>query len=289
MTSFLQQYQRQAKIFIDLPSTGIFYDASIIEGGKSNGLPVFGMNTMDELLIKTPDALFSGEATAQIIKSCVPNILDPWKLVSYDVDYILIAIRMATYGDTMPVTTSCPKCNESTEHDLNLPGLLEVLSSNEIKKSFNITDLRFELRPLNYAEQTSLSKENFSLQKRLAHIEKTIPEEDADRKDKLRQEVFNDLTQLTASVAINHVHNISNGTDVEFDFHTIKQFVINNDAEIFNMIQDTVKEMNDTWSLPDFSAKCSNENCEHEFKSKISVDYSSFFGKKSLTTRNLTL
>ena len=81
MSSFLQNYQRQPKIFIDLPSKGVFYDDTVLENGQHMQIPVFGMNAMDEIMFKTPDALFSGDATVQVIKSCIPTILDPWKLV----------------------------------------------------------------------------------------------------------------------------------------------------------------------------------------------------------------
>ena len=59
MSSFLEKHKRQPKIFIDLPSNGQFYDESVIQDQQYTQLPVFGMNTMDEIMLKTPDALFS--------------------------------------------------------------------------------------------------------------------------------------------------------------------------------------------------------------------------------------
>jgi len=65
MSSFLEKYKRQPKIYIDLPSKGVFYSDDVLDNGQFVSLPVFGMSAMDEIIFKTPDALFSGEATAQ--------------------------------------------------------------------------------------------------------------------------------------------------------------------------------------------------------------------------------
>ena len=97
------------------------------------------------------------------------------------------------------------------------------------------------------------------------------------------------MTQLAAEIGLTHVHNISNGNDVEFNFLEIKHFLVTNDSMFFNAVQDRVKEMNDSWSLPEITVTCINEECGKDFKTKINVDYSSFFGNKSLSSRNLTL
>ena len=126
MSSFLNKHKRQPRLFIDLPTEGKFYDSSVLE--KSESLPVFGMTAMDEMLLRTPDALFSGEATAQVIKSCIPDILDPWQLVGYDIDYVLLSIRIATYGETIPITTKCPQCDSENEGEINLQNLLRFVT-----------------------------------------------------------------------------------------------------------------------------------------------------------------
>ena len=59
------------------------------------------MTAKDEMAFKTPDAMINGQSTVDVIKSCVPNLLDPWKMVNYDTDAVLLAIRIATYGETM--------------------------------------------------------------------------------------------------------------------------------------------------------------------------------------------
>ena len=135
MASFLTERKRQPKIYIDLPSRGIFYDENIIQDSQFTEIPVFGMNTMDEIMIKTPDALFSGQATANVIKSCIPIIKNPWDLVGFDIDFILIAIRISTYGEKMEISSTCPHCGNKLDSDLNLSQMMAGISDKEITLS----------------------------------------------------------------------------------------------------------------------------------------------------------
>ena len=99
----LASFFRQPKIYVSLPSKGEFYPEGSLVKTHNNEYPVFAMTARDELLFKTPDALMNGVATREVITSCIPNILDPLKIPSLDVDAILSAIRIATYGEEMEV------------------------------------------------------------------------------------------------------------------------------------------------------------------------------------------
>ena len=95
----LQKYFRQPKLYISLPSKGAFYPIGALEMPENKEVPVYAMTAKDELVFKTPDALLNGQATVEVIKSCIPAIKDPWNIPSIDLDTILVAIRMATYGE----------------------------------------------------------------------------------------------------------------------------------------------------------------------------------------------
>ena len=93
MNNPLRQYFRRPALYITLPSKGKFYPEGAIEITTNNELPVFPMTAIDEITSKTPDALFNGTAMADLIKSCVPNIKDPWSIPLVDLETILIGIR----------------------------------------------------------------------------------------------------------------------------------------------------------------------------------------------------
>jgi len=69
----LINYFRQAKIYLTLPSGGKYYKEGSLELTESGELPVMPMTAKDELALKTPDALLSGQATVDLIQSCIPR------------------------------------------------------------------------------------------------------------------------------------------------------------------------------------------------------------------------
>ena len=107
----LQNYFRQPKVFLKLPSMGIYNKPEAIQGNVEN-IPVYGMTGMDEIILKTPDALISGESTVKVIQSCCPTIVDAWDVSNLDIDALLVAVRIATYGNTMNVSYTCKKCEK---------------------------------------------------------------------------------------------------------------------------------------------------------------------------------
>jgi hypothetical protein len=88
-----------------LPSLGLFYkdgelDDSVVDGE----VHVFPMTTMDEIIFKTPDRLFTGEAVVDVFSRCVPQVSKPKQLLAKDVDFLMACLRLVTYGQLMEVT-----------------------------------------------------------------------------------------------------------------------------------------------------------------------------------------
>ena len=75
----LQQYYRQPKVFIPLPSGGIYNKLGTLSGDVSH-MPIYSMTGMDEIIVKTPDALLSGKSTVSIIESCCPTVKNGWEV-----------------------------------------------------------------------------------------------------------------------------------------------------------------------------------------------------------------
>jgi hypothetical protein len=71
------------------------------------------MTARDELLIKTPDALLNGQGVAEVLQNCVPNILNAWECPQVDLDTLLIAIRLATYGEMMTISVKHPSLKDN--------------------------------------------------------------------------------------------------------------------------------------------------------------------------------
>lgn len=286
MSSFLQNYQRQAKIFIDLPSKGVFYNDTVLEDNKHDQIPVFGMNAVDEIMFKTPDALFSGEATVQVIKSCIPSILDPWQLVGFDIDYILIAIRIATYNDELAISSTCSKCSTQNDSVLSLTRLIGHFQNYQVENSFSINDLTFNLKPLTYKQMTDFAVENYQYERTIIQIASDTNLSD-EEKNKQTKEQYNRSNDLNLRVAISYIKSISNSTDSETNLESITNFIVNNDAEFYNELKSNIQKLSMQWELPTVDIACSGEECTNTYKSKVDLDYSNFFGLKFLHSRNL--
>lgn len=105
-----------------LPSGGLFYNNGELDQSVQNGeVHVYPMTAYDEILIKTPDLLFSGKAIEQIFSRCIPSINKPMELLAKDVDYLLIALRLVSFGPQVTVRHKhkCENANDN-KYDVSI-------------------------------------------------------------------------------------------------------------------------------------------------------------------------
>ena len=74
LTNPLKAFFRQPAIYLKLPSNGSFWPEDSVDFPHNRELPVYPMTAVDEIITRTPDALFNGSTITEIISSCVPNI-----------------------------------------------------------------------------------------------------------------------------------------------------------------------------------------------------------------------
>jgi predicted Zn-ribbon and HTH transcriptional regulator len=273
----LAAYFRQPKIFLSLPSKGEYYPADALDKSEDNQYPVFAMTAKDELMYKTPDALISGRATVEVIKSCIPAIMDPWAMPSLDVDACLVAIRIATYGDKMGITSSCPSCSHVNDFDLDLVKHLNKLSSFEYEPDIEIGELVVHLRPYNYRE---ISKMSFkaSEQEKIFNV---INNDKLSDEEKLEHfgASFVKLTELTIDIVTGCVRSISTPDETVTDPKMIAEFINNAPKEVFSAIEQRVNHIAQMLEFRISDAKCSE--CGHVFDVKVTLDQSNFFKVRS--------
>ena len=149
-TNPLNKYYRQPSIYISLPSKGRYYSEDVYTSTQTGEIPVLPMTAKDEMAFKTPDAMINGQATVDVIKSCCPNIKDAWGMPSIDVDSVLIAIRIATYGNSMSFDSKCPHCGEDNTHDVDLGKPLNSLQCPDYSKYMQYKDLKIKFKPQLY-------------------------------------------------------------------------------------------------------------------------------------------
>ena len=269
----LQKYFRQPKIYLSLPSQGKFYPPGSIDGDPTN-LPVFGMSAMDEILFKTPDALFNGEATVNVIRSCIPGIQQPWLMPQIDVDACLVAIRIATYGQTLETSFTCSKCEEDNKFDLDLSKTLEYFLGLEYDTQVIAGPLLITLRPLTYKEVTEINVQTFTLRKQL--YQAAGSETDEERNQQLN-DIYQKIAELTSLGYKKSIAKIETDDDQVTDRAMIEDWIKHSDKEFFDKIKERLEQLAEKWTLQPQKVKCSN--CGHENSVTMGMDNSDFFVK----------
>lgn len=268
-------YFRKPEVYIALPSKGKYYKQGVLDLPPNGELGIFPMTARDELVLKTPDALLNGASTVEVIKSCVPAITDPWEVPSIDMDALLIAVRIATYGEQMDITIGCPKCQTNNDFAIDLTQLMDETKNWKFDDLIEVGDLKITFKPLNYKEINAESLRNFEEAKIMKIVNSdTIDDE---KKRELFQDAFLRLTALTVGLIGKTIQKIemSNGTIVEDPSH-IAEFVANVDRKTFKAVQDHLDDQKKKNSFKQFEGKCSN--CEEELSTPILFDNANFFG-----------
>jgi len=282
----LSKYFRQPKLYIPLPSGGKYYPAGAIDYPESGEVAIYSMTAKDELLFKTPDALLNGQATVDVIQSCIPEIKDAWNMPSIDLDVCLIAIRLATYGENMTLSIKTPVTGEEKEMQVNLRELLDTFSNIEYSNSVMMPEMQINLRPLSYKEFTQGALKTFEEQ-RILNI---VNDDKITEEDKLQAftNSFAKLTDLTVDMMTKGIVSIQlTQTDendepiVVNDHKHILDFVKNADKQFFNRVQKHLEGEREKFAIKPLIAEATPEEIEKgvptTYEVPITFDQSNFF------------
>ena len=279
-TNPLNKYFRQPAIYVSLPS-GTNYPPHVVTATQTGELGVMPMTAKDEIRFKTPDALMNGQGVVDVIQSCVPDIKDAWQIKSYDLDTILVAIRIATYGETMEINFNVPGANENVSHTINLPGILDQLRSTKVDSEIILKDgLKITVRPLTYQDMTSTSLQTFQQQKMYTAIQ------DSQLSDEEKASRFNDafrtLTELNASILLKNIEKVTmtDGTEITDPAH-IKEFIENANATLVKEIEDKLMQLRGQGAVKPLKLKATEEQIKKgapaSYEVPVTFDTSNFF------------
>tara|TARA_B100001094_G_C18075147_1_gene742225 strand:- start:340 stop:1197 length:858 start_codon:yes stop_codon:yes gene_type:complete len=278
----LQKYYRQPAIYIKLPSGGKYYPKEVFTPTETGEIPILPMTAKDEMTFKTPDSMINGQATVDVIKSCVPNLLDPWRMVNYDTDVILLAIRIATYGETMEVNYNVPITDEQQTTAVNLPAVLEDLGRITIE-DFTVTSKGFKVKiqPLDYKTLTRVQIARFEQQKIFGTIDASTLTED--QKQTAFAKSFETINTVNFSLLLDSIQEITtpDGTVVT-DKNQIIDFVNNADTKTIKEIEEKLTELRLQAQVKPVKIKATDEQIKKgvpaTFELPITFDNSNFFG-----------
>jgi len=284
-TNPLMSYMRQPKIYVKLPSDGLFWEENSINIPENKEFPVYSMTAKDELILKTPDALMNGQAVVNVIQSCMPNITNAWDCPGIDLDLILVAIRIATYGEKMTVSHQVPNTQDTVDHEINLVVIMDQLvSSNKWNEIVVVgPDITCYVRPLTYKHMSEVNIKTFESQKTIQSIMSS------EISDQERLDIFNrsmdQLSALAVEMVAESVFTIKTPTGLVQNQDFIREFIYNADAALIQQIQDHLNKNKETIGIKPIKFFANEEQmlagAPESYEIPINMDNSNFFVRGS--------
>lgn len=266
---------RQPTVQLKLPSDGKYWKDGDVQIPVTGELPIYPMRVGDEITLKTPDALLNGSAVVDLIHNCVPSIKNAWNAPITDIDAILIAIRIASYGVEMDVTIECPSCTSENDFAIDLRTVLQRIKTANFSSPVVFDGLKISFKPQTYLESNADDMVQFE-QDRLvkALMDANLPDEE---KSRIMKESVKKITALAVQNIATHIESITTSEGVKVtDKNHITEFLMNCSRTTYKGMQEKIKHLNDTSILKPLHVKCTH--CEHEFESALVFNYSRFFG-----------
>jgi len=270
----LRAHFRQPSIYLKLPSGGKYWAPGTIMMPANGEVGVMPMTAKDEIMLRTPDALMNGQGIVSVIESCIPEIKNAWAMPNCDSDAILIAIRIATYGDGMDMDSECPNCKHDNRHQLQLGNVLMRVSSPNYTKTTTIDGLTLKFNPLNYMQTTKNNIAEFEQQKILQLIGDDSIDADTRKAQfdihlqKIVDSNINILTLSTESIT-------TESGEVVIDKQMIAEFYTNANNKTIKEVQTALRMLTTESNLPPAKVQC--EECNTEYNVAVAFDYANFF------------
>lgn len=272
-TNPLSKFFRQPAVYVKIPSGGKFYPNGSLDLPVNGELPIYPMSALDEIISRTPDALFNGSAMIQIFSSCVPNIKSPWDIPQIDVDLLLTAIKIASYGHNMELSTTCIHCANEQEYMLDLRQMIDQFRSPDYDTSLDIGDLKIYFKPLSYKQVNESAMIQFKKQKEFQLLSRS--EHSDEEKFKLLNEMMLDITKLTFSAVSQCIAAVKTTDGVVDNAEQIEEFVHNIDRLVYERIKSHVMKIKEGTDIAPLKINC--DNCKKDYTQPFTLDMSNFF------------
>ena len=274
-TNPLSGHFRQPAIYLKLPSQGHYYPTNGIDLPVTGDIPVYPMTVRDELTLKTPDALMNGVGVVNVIKSCCPNIVDPWNMPAVDLDPVFIAIRLASYGKGMDITCTCPDCKSSNEYTVDLTVILDSLQKADYSSPVVINGLTFRFRPQTYQDINQAGLITYEEQRLVDSI---VRNDELSQEEKTKQfnASFEKLRQMNVNSVTVSIDSIETEDGVIVtDRAQIAEFLDQSSRQIYNDIKEHIQNLVDTFKVKPLKIPC--KDCDKEFENTLTFNQSNFF------------
>ena len=266
---------RKPAMYITLPSGGEYYDPkpNLSVDGE---LAVYSMTARDEIITKSPDALFNGEATVSLIKSCCPDIADPNQIPVNDLLMIMIGIRQASYGKEIDIDIACEKCSEMNAMSVDANRLMSRHTPTEVQNKLKLeNDFVVRLKPYTLSERTLMQIQQVKQQKMIQGVMKS-QDTSEEQQAKIFGKTFVELADLTVNLITNCVMSVRMPDDqVIDDKDMIREWLKSITKDDYESIRKVIEGLSDSGIDTKFKTTC--QSCQHTWEADVDLDISNFF------------
>lgn len=237
-----------------LPSKGMFYTNGELDSEVDDGeIVIYPMTTVDEIMMRSPDMLFQGTAITDVIKRCVPQVLNPGRLIAADVDYILTCLRKVSYGPLLPIKHKCNHCDAAEkEYNLSIDHFIrtakEITKEQYEKMTIELDEYSIRLKPCAFEEMIKILQRSNESMERAEDISAWIN---------------------TSLLAI--IRSVDNIKDKDMILEWLQQLPVGLKEELSNMVEDI-----NQWGV-EFSYEIACESCGKKDNIKSTLNPTGFF------------
>lgn len=274
--TLIAAYKKPA-VYVALPSMGKWYDPKP-KLSVDDELAIYPMSAKDELITKTPDALFNGEATVALIESCCPDIPNPRQMPINDLLVVLLGIRQASYGQEISVDIKCTECDHVNQMAVDSNILLSRVTVNETDPNIKLENgFKIKVKPYNIEDRTRLQIQQVKQQQVVANLMQAEQSGEASNSEQFGK-AFVDIAELTVQLVSNCVLSVQTpeeSSEEVTDPATIYDWVKTITRKDYDTIRERVESLSENNLNTEMEAKCLE--CGKDYKTNIELDIAAFF------------
>lgn len=283
-------------ILVELPTAGAFYGPGMfLPGTDPTKLAIMPISVVDEINFKDPFKIVSGMAVLEML-SKVAKILRPSELCKIDVDLILIAARVASYGSKLDVTVRCQNmmavksdadgnellgpCGESVDLKIDLNRIISQFQNVGTVEQWQTTlpnKQIVQLMPMPYTSVVRGMMEVANQAKEAKQLELQHKDKDIYEVSKLHESTMDKAAQLQVLLMIDSIASVRTTTGtVVSDKRQIAEWLRTVPVQWILSISDMLNEK--TKLLEGYgmtSYKC--PSCSFKNELPVNMDMTSFF------------
>ncbi len=260
MGSLLDKVRRIPAEKFRLPTNGFQYPDDMFVNVEIGEIEVFPISSYDEILLKTPEMLLSGQGIFEVIGRKVPCIKHPSLLASKDVDFILTCLRKVTYGDSVTLEYT-HTCDDAKKHSYTI-ALSEYINRTKHLDPIQCDNL-FSFSMPN-EQQVVLNNIKFS-----DVIKLTQTSMQMENNENLN---FKDVENSVIETLCTMIKNVD-GVD---DEQEISEWLREIPAPYVAIIQEHIQKTSSNWGI-DFATTVKCKDCGGDIDLSPSINPVSFF------------